>query len=1175
MEKVVCGNFYDKVFTQEDLDNLLACPVGLNDDGIIGDIESFDTTTLEEIAKEAYGDKEDEINSLLECFDGLGEKSLALQDMGNELADYLNIRGKLIEYYDNIEGIMYYYLYRKFAFTVIPKIININSQKQSLIEYLTEFNDTLFNLVEYELNFKYLIEFLNFTQTMLLGIQDGSKSQTELLADLSFDISGNNLPDILNNNLESFQGLILDNMELLPSTYSGYTTNVEIDKKDIVNEISNTIKDVKFFDSKIHYYRYIETKEDVLLDDITYFDDIISDNYKIEDKDVEKVTSGVLYDEYYNLLPDLLNNFFTEEERGITQNADNIDTTYKSATVSGQTISKKDMATVKMSSSDTEYYVADDEKYKEFFSTLQDNLEPTLLKKKIERLDSYRHNMMSQLRLLALSEAGYFSTKYNNSNNTNLEFVNIYDSMLEYFFNLLTEIKRLNDKIEEIKSEMSSDKFTESLKSDLSCFGDMDDYSNIEEADGSGSNWKQFPTFNPDTLEIENALNPEDPTFEKHCYWLQFAKLATLYGLMPFPDLFPKNPIGLGLRYWPVGLKIPTPAKIINIPLPVIWIPLITLSVPAIGTFVFFIGQCGIFPSPFLFYINPAGIKKFIVTLRGQSDPIGYDPSGDEMKFRFNVPLSMWKANLKIDNPLEEQDMEKFVKGESFEDFKTSTINRMLDSINSWGSPDMKNFKEAKNKIKFEPTDEYPTPESQEYQEQLDKYSGYVSELVSSITSDFADYIEGLKFPKISIPGDSGKMANKQPTQQLFEMTKRYENYDLKTPPLEEFDLKTKLNQALNTTKFTPELQAYRFPETIDLENPTHFNLVLDYMKVWVELSLRFIGANQLFFSLLDMPEFKISSPLQCKTLFESPAFNTISTQVLETFIKLVWAAIDVVDIATATNYIGITKFSAKYLAGTTTSLLNAIIPNFALPTAEFVSTVKTSMLPALKASMLSFVPEIQFAFPTRSTQIEIDTGIVRDSLAQLVRGMSPAQDFFPFQIPTTPSVKNMGGYVEDLLNVNDIDFKLVITNIVQTQADSLLNQFKPIYDGVNAGMSLYNFKQSIMDFVMLPKAMIQMAAKTLRQRGIENAIEIPNWYLIELAFKAMEYIEFIPFPVVGGLSAIGLSDLIRAIHPIMPMDDLPPWERLTLKNLLFVLFLDDFCHNGKMYGGFQENFLP
>jgi hypothetical protein len=76
--------------------------------------------------------------------------------------------------------------------------------------------------------------------------------------------------------------------------------------------------------------------------------------------------------------------------------------------------------------------------------------------------------------------------------------------------------------------------------------------------------------------------------------------------------------------------------------------------------------------------------------------------------------------------------------------------------------------------------------------------------------------------------------------------------------------------------------------------------------------------------------------------------------------------------------------------------------------------------------------------------------------------------------------------------------------------------------------MSLYNFKQSILDYIYLPQAMVKMAMKTLRQKGIENAIEIPSPLLLKLALELMKVIEYIPYPIVGAMAATGLTDIVR-----------------------------------------------
>jgi hypothetical protein len=48
----------------------------------------------------------------------------------------------------------------------------------------------------------------------------------------------------------------------------------------------------------------------------------------------------------------------------------------------------------------------------------------------------------------------------------------------------------------------------------------------------------------------------------------------------------------------------------------------------------------------------------------------------------------------------------------------------------------------------------------------------------------------------------------------------------------------------------------------------------------------------------------------------------------------------------------------------------------------------------------------------------------------------------------------------------------------------------------------------------------------------------------------------------------------LRSLHPLLTQEDLPPWERLTGKNLLFLLFLDEFIANGADKVGFFRAYL-
>lgn len=51
-------------------------------------------------------------------------------------------------------------------------------------------------------------------------------------------------------------------------------------------------------------------------------------------------------------------------------------------------------------------------------------------------------------------------------------------------------------------------------------------------------------------------------------------------------------------------------------------------------------------------------------------------------------------------------------------------------------------------------------------------------------------------------------------------------------------------------------------------------------------------------------------------------------------------------------------------------------------------------------------------------------------------------------------------------------------------------------------------------------------------------------------------------------------TSALRKLHPILNQDDIPPWERLSSKNLLFMLFADEFISVGADQVGFFRSFV-
>ena len=171
-------------------------------------------------------------------------------------------------------------------------------------------------------------------------------------------------------------------------------------------------------------------------------------------------------------------------------------------------------------------------------------------------------------------------------------------------------------------------------------------------------------------------------------------------------------------------------------------------------------------------------------------------------------------------------------------------------------------------------------------------------------------------------------------------------------------------------------------------------------------------------------------------------------------------------------------------------------------------------------------------------------------------------------------------GYFQLITSADIIEFVRTLMNSV---FDIIISPLKIIADVISRlAISLNSFSYNIIE-AAIPLISIIKLARIALDAIIPNSIKLkvisPDLFnLIQVSvIPALEAIEPVLKEVawIGVLALCSLSSPItnylpvsgaRLIHPIMNSDDLPPWERLTHKNPLFAIFLDEIAWRGSLY---------
>lgn len=921
---------------------------------------------------------------------------------------------------------------------------------------------------------------------------------------ISFDISGispflketdfEKTTDFLNKTVQEKEQArtqwLNDNLQSLFSGSSSVFGNVSAFSSRIeLTQNSNSTTPNQSFDLKIKF-KLVDVENVLAGRPKTYATS--GSNITIEDPDVS-TPSGILYDQFYNVWgdPDL---FFSREERGLTADSNQAAPQLKGT---GGEIFKSN-------------FIQDNSKFQEFYSNFNSkHLEKvTLVKTNV--IEPAVQQVVGSMEDIALKEVEYlfaYGKAFENLPAESSKLTDIITSVRQSSQQYIARIAELradyNFLVQAQKDLLDTVEVKKQLYLKTPCAGNKTPNPPENEPPQPGSD-----PLGADTIQ---DVFPEDPDITKYCYWVKFAAYATSVNILP--------------KFWPVGLKVPTPAGIINIPLPIIWIPVSVIVLTA-GIFVIFIGQCGICPSPVVFFVGANGEKKFKVSIRPSNTELGSNASKAIIKLASDGGIAVKKLTSSLLNKINVPGFKPVDDPDSSSTVLDDLKDKIIKKVQKIGIPDI-------------------TPITS----RLTTHST-VADKKSALKEVVSKHLDKLTIPTLKLPKDASKVNPKPPaiTEVLNQLTKLLK-MDLPTisiPAADQVNLKTKLLSKIGGLK-TAELPStnvngINFDTATETEKTTWSDKIRKALKEGLAVGHLKITPKELGLvtSVLG-GGITFINPYKCR-----PGAKGLGVPPLP---PAAIAGLGALKIAGDAFVDGLSFDTLKQMflgsgGALTTGILAKSLTDAlsAMPDVNIPNPSKVSIKDLLMDSSKKVVKMQMPSIPDPSAGVQVQIPIPGDSLKSAIKqGVDAFIETFP---------------INDInfSNVSGIDMKQIIIGFVE-------GSFQPVQDLLDPILSkVSNYK----------KAKDKTFPETLGMKKVTKdddmtvTVTKPAMDAAMIALKALSAIPFMAVAVA--------PQPFQKMHPILAYDDLPPWKRLTLSNFLFVCFLAEFCAEGKKTCGFQEN---
>jgi hypothetical protein len=187
---------------------------------------------------------------------------------------------------------------------------------------------------------------------------------------------------------------------------------------------------------------------------------------------------------------------------------------------------------------------------------------------------------------------------------------------------------------------------------------------------------------------------------------------------------------------------------------------------------------------------------------------------------------------------------------------------------------------------------------------------------------------------------------------------------------------------------------------------------------------------------------------------------------------------------------------------------------------------------------------------------------------------MDKILSFLPIRICDLPITAISSAWISALYRGIKSALKKAIVELIETLLEPLQTLFKLInlLKGVKGAFtSLFDMTNPFLKIYKMIKEALERSLPTpMFIKTVNQLILLAQLEILKALDKAAKNLPEIAvyLPIAAGQS-LGLGNILRAgVHPILNQDDLPTWDRLTMKNPLYVMFLDDLAHKAKAATG-------